>query len=104
MAFYWAGIGAELLEPTISWNLPSGYKVEAVNHPKPSLFDYGGFMGYGYNENIVFLYRLLIDNSVVEDYALRRSAEVSASVDWVLCKDVCIFGSKKGFTGLDGIR
>ena len=93
--FYWAGIGTELLEPTISWNLPEGYTVEAVNHPKPSLFDYGGFMGYGYNGSTVFLYRLLRENSAVEDYALGDLLEVTASVDWVLCKDVCIFGSEK---------
>ena len=93
--FYWSGIGAELLEPTISWNLPAGYKVEAVNHPKPSFFDYGGFMGYGYDGSTVFLYRLLRENSAVEDYALGDLLEVTASVDWVLCKDVCIFGSEK---------
>ena len=93
--FYWAGIGTELLEPTISWNLPAGYIVEAVNHPKPSLFDYGGFMGYGYDGNTVFLYRLLRENSAIEDYALGDLVEVTASVDWVLCKDVCIFGSEK---------
>lgn len=93
--FYWAGIGTELLEPTISWNLPEGYTVEAVNHPKPSLFDYGGFMGYGYNGSTVFLYRLLRENSAIEDYTLGDLVEVTASVDWVLCKDVCIFGSEK---------
>ena len=93
--FYWAGIGTEILEPTISWNLPEGFMVEAVNHPVPSLFDYGGFMGYGYNENTVFLYRLLKNNEVAKDYTLGDLLEVSASVDWVLCNDVCIFGSKK---------
>ena len=93
--FYWEGIGTNLVEPTISWNLPAGYTVEAVNHPKPSLFDYGGFMGYGYNGSTVFLYRLLRENSAVEDYALGDLVEVTASVDWVLCKDVCIFGSEK---------
>ena len=93
--FYWAGIGTELLEPTISWNLPAGYTVEAVNHPKPSLFDYGGFMGYGYDGSTVFLYRLLRENLAVKDYALGDLVEVTASVDWVLCKDVCIFGSEK---------
>ena len=93
--FYWAGISTELLEPTILWNLPAGYIVEAVNHPKPSLFYYGDFMGYGYNGSTVFLYRILRDNSAVEDYALGDLREVTASVDWVLCKDVCIFGSEK---------
>ena len=93
--FYWAGIGTELLKPTISWNLPEGYTVEAVNHPKPSLFDYGGFMGYGYNGSKVFLYRLLRENSALQNYAREDLVEVKASVDWVLCKDVCIFGSEK---------
>ena len=93
--FYWAGIGTELLEPTISWDLPEGYTLEAVNHPKPSLFDYGGFIGYGYNGSKVFLYRLLRGNTAVEDYVLGDLLEVTASVDWVLCKDVCIFGSEK---------
>ena len=93
--FYWAGIGTELLEPTILWNLPEGYSVEAVHHPKPSLFDYGGFMGYGYSGNTVFLYRLIKDNSVTKDYLPGDLLEVTATVDWVLCKDVCIFGSEK---------
>ena len=93
--FYWAGTSTELLEPTISWNLPEGYAVEALNHQRPSLFDYGGFMGYGYNGSTVFLYRLLRENTAVEGYALGDSLEVTASVDWVLCNDVCIFGSEK---------
>ena len=93
--FYWAGIGAELLEPTLSWRLPKGYRVEALNNPEPSLFDYGGFMGYGYNGNAVFLYRLLRDNSVVEDFALGDLLEVTALVEWVSCKDVCILGSEE---------
>lgn len=93
--FYWAGIGTELLEPTISWDLPKGYTLEAVNHPRPSLFDYGGFMGYGYNGNTVFLYRLLRDESVFVEYALGDVLQVTGRVDWVLCKDVCIFGSEE---------
>ncbi len=52
-------------------------------------------MGYGYNGSTVFLYRLLRENSAVEDYALGDLLEVTASVDWILCKDVCIFGSEK---------
>lgn len=92
--FYWAGIGTELLEPTLSWNLPEGYRVEAVNHPEPRLFDYGGFMGYGYDGQTVFLYRLIRDKESPMEYALGEALEVSAKIDWILCKDVCIFGSE----------
>ena len=91
--FYWAGNSTQLIPPTISWNLPRGYVAEAIHHPKPSLFDYGGIMGYGFDKNTVFLYRLLRDNTVVGDYRLGDFIEVSASVDWILCKDVCKFGS-----------
>lgn len=92
--FYWAGIGTELLEPTLSWNLPEGYRVEAVNHPEPRLFDYGGFMGYGYDGQTVFLYRLIRDKESPIEYVLGEALEVSAKIDWILCKDVCIFGSE----------
>ena len=98
--FYWSGIGTELLEPTISWNLPEGYTLEAVDHPEPILLDYGGFLGYGYNGNTVFLYRLLRDNSVTEEHLLGELLKVTASIDWVLCKDVCIFGSEKASVDL----
>lgn len=93
--FYWAGIATELLEPTISWNLPEGYSVKALNHPEPSLFDYGGFMGNGYDGRTVFLYRLVRDKASVIEYALGEVLTVSATVEWVLCKEVCIFGSEK---------
>ena len=63
--FYWAGIGTELLEPTITWDLPEGLRLEPVNHPKPRLFDYGGFAGYGYDGRMVFLYRLIHDGEAV---------------------------------------
>lgn len=90
--FYWAGLGTDLLEPTITWDLPEGMRVEALNHPKPSRFDYGAYMGYGYDGRKVFLYRLVSDEEKVRDYTLGEVLTISAKVDWVLCKDVCIFG------------
>lgn len=92
--FYWAGLGTEILEPTIIWDLPEGFSVEAVNHPNPSLFDYGGFMGYGFEGRTVFLYRLVGDNARFANYALGDVLQVTANVEWLLCKDVCIFGSE----------
>lgn len=92
--FYWAGLGTDLLEPTITWDLPKGMRVEALNHPKPSRFDYGAYMGYGYDGRKVFLYRLVSDKEKVRDYTLGEVLTISAKVDWVLCKDVCIFGTE----------
>lgn len=92
--FYWAGLGTDLLEPTITWNLPEGMRVEALNHPEPSRFDYGAYMGYGYDGREVFLYRLVSDEEKVRDYTLGEVLTISANVDWVLCKDVCIFGTE----------
>lgn len=92
--FYWAGIGTELLEPTLTWELPEGYSVEAVNHPEPTLFDYGGILGYGYDGRTVFLYRFVREKDSVIEYGLGGALEVSATVDYVLCKEVCIFGSE----------
>lgn len=90
--FYWAGLGTELLEPTIHWDLPEGFRLEAVNHPKPSRFDYGAYMGYGYDGRTVFLYRLVAVKSGELSATLGDALEVSAKVEWVLCKEVCIFG------------
>lgn len=92
--FYWAGLGTDLLEPTITWDLPEGMRVEALNHPEPSRFDYGAYMGYGYDGRKVFLYRLVSDEEKVRDYTLGEVLTISAKVDWVLCKDVCIFGTE----------
>ena len=92
--FYWAGLGTELLEPTITWDLPEGMRVEALNHPEPSRFDYGAYMGYGYDGSEVFLYRLVSDEEEVRDYNLGDLLTISATVDWILCKDVCIFGTE----------
>lgn len=93
--FYWAGLATELLEPTISWNLPEGYSVIALNSPEPSLFDYGGFMGNGYDESTVFIYKLVRDKVNAIDFAIDEVLTVSATVEWVMCKEVCIFGSEK---------
>ena len=52
-------------------------------------------MGNGYDGRTVFLYRLVRDKASVIEYALGEVLTVSATVEWVLCKEVCIFGSEK---------
>ena len=94
--FYWAGLSTERLEPTLIWELPKGFQVRALKHPEPALFDYGGFEGFGYEGQVVFLYELIAPENLEErGYALGDRLSLSVQLDWVLCKNECILGSKR---------
>ena len=94
--FYWAGLSTERLEPTLIWEIPEGFQLRALKHPEPALFDYGGFEGFGYEGQVVFFYELIAPENLEErGYALGDRLSMSVQVDWVLCKNECILGSKR---------
>lgn len=93
--FYWAGLASEKLEPTLIWDLPEGFQLRALEHPEPDRYDYGGFEGYGYAGQVLFLYELIAPENLNEwGYAIGDRLSLSVQVDWVLCKNECILGSQ----------
>lgn len=88
--FSWQSLEKADAEPTIAWQLPEGFRIESLPQQKPKPYRYLGLESYGYEGEVVFLYRL---------YPMQKWSEgdvitLTANVEWLLCSDVCIPGSQ----------
>ncbi|KAF0115450.1 MAG: Cytochrome c bioproteinis protein transmembrane region [Hyphomonadaceae bacterium] len=77
---YWRNPGDVGDATRIEWTAPSGVMIGPIKWPTPSQIPYGDFVNYGYSEP--------------QNHAL-GSVELSAKVDWLECKDICIPGSSE---------
>lgn len=92
--FYWDALGLELVEPTISWGLPDGFKIKYIDSQEPKVYDYGGFKGYGFKDKTKFRFELINTNSFKEySYSPNETLFINAKINTILCKDQCIFNS-----------
>src|SRR4051794_37415428 len=55
---YWKNPGDSGLPTEIKWTLPEGVTAEPIVWPTPHLFDIGGIVNYGYQDETMLLVRL----------------------------------------------
>ena len=107
---YWKSPG-EFGQPVeIQWTFPLGWTHTEYEFPVPSQFDEDGIYTYGYDDQVLFF----VEVTLPVDQA-RVPVEVAASVQWVVCAELCIPGDAElkstlgvtssgsgpnGFTGL----
>jgi thiol:disulfide interchange protein DsbD len=82
---YWKNPGESGLPTEIHWTLPTGVKADAIVWPTPHLFDVGGVINYGYQDEAVLLVRITPPADLGGN-ALTLAAEAN----WLVCEDVCI--------------
>ncbi|KAF0184863.1 MAG: thio:disulfide interchange protein [Hyphomonadaceae bacterium] len=87
---YWRNPGDVGDATRIEWTAPSGVMIGPIKWPTPSQIPYGDFVNYGYSERAIFP----IEVRIPQNHAL-GSVELSAKVDWLECKDICIPGSSE---------
>ena len=80
---YWKNPGDSGGPLEIVWKLPSQFKLDKINWPKPELIPYPPLMTYGYNNEVIFPFK-------VSQYELNTNEEIGVSVDFLICADVCI--------------
>ena len=62
-----------------------------LDHEKPKRYQFLGLESYGYQDSVVFLYRLYPSNDVIAG----DQVDLSADVEWLLCSNVCQPGSER---------
>jgi len=83
---YWRNPG-DSGEPTrIRWSLPAGVTASDIQWPFPHRIPYGPLVNYGYENRVLHLARMQVDEHWTPDQAL----EVVAEASWLVCEDICI--------------
>lgn len=84
---YWTNPGDSGEPPSVSWHLPSGLAVGELKFPTPKRMEAHTLTDYGYQDDVV----LLADMAVAKSFAA-KSADISADIRWLVCREVCIPG------------
>lgn len=83
---YWINPGDSGLPTQIAWPLPDGARADAIEWPAPSRFATGPVSNYGYAGEVT----LLSPIHVPADLKPGARFPVKATVDWLVCNEVCI--------------
>ena len=83
---YWSNPGESGLPTTITWKLPDGVGVGAIQWPAPRSLPTGPLVNYGYEGQVLLLTGL----TVPRDAAVGSTYKLAAHAEWLVCKDVCI--------------
>lgn len=84
---YWINAGDSGEPPHIKWTLPAGITAGPLQFPAPQRLPLGPLMDFGYENEVVFPFKLEIAPSVRPG-----TAPLDAKVDWLVCREVCIPG------------
>ncbi|MGO9777163.1 MAG: protein-disulfide reductase DsbD family protein [Terracidiphilus sp.] len=84
---YWKNPGDAGEPPHIHWTLPEGVTAEPLQFTAPKRLPLGPLMDYGYENEVLFPFRLVIAKSVKPGTAV-----LHAKVDWLVCRGSCIPG------------
>lgn len=89
---YWQNPGDTGLPTTIKLNFStnkSSWKAGPIQWPAPTRFIVGSLANYGYENEVILIKRVVAPKEIVDS-----SVTVTASVAWLICKEVCIPGNK----------
>jgi len=84
---YWKNPGDAGEPPHIQWTLPEGVTAEPLQFTAPKRLPLGPLMDYGYENEALFPFRLVIAKSVKPGTIV-----LHAKVDWLVCRGSCIPG------------
>ena len=84
---YWSNPGDSGEPPHIRWTLPEGVTAGPLQFTAPKRLPLGPLMDFGYENEVLFPFKLEIAKSVKPGIAV-----LHAKVDWLVCREVCIPG------------
>ena len=85
---YWINAGDSGEPPTIKWTLPPGITAGAMQFPAPRRLPLGPLMDFGYEDEVLFPITLSAESTL----KVPSTAPLSAHVNWLVCREVCIPG------------
>ncbi len=81
---YWKNPGDSGLPTEIAWKLPEGVVAGPIVWPRPTLYDVGGIVNYGFQDEAVLLVQ------ITPPATASGSLPLVAEANWLVCEDVCI--------------
>lgn len=82
---YYKEPGDAGLPTTIKWQLPEGFSASEIDWPPPGTFAEGDLTTYGYSEKTLLPVTITAPDKLTES-----SYNITADVQWLVCKDICI--------------
>lgn len=83
---YWSNPGDSGTATSMDWTLPEGVVAGDIQWPAPHYFAVGPVGNYGYENNVTLLVPITVPSTVQPGASL----PLSAKVNWLVCKDICI--------------
>ncbi len=83
---YWINPGDAGAAPSIKWELPEGFKAGDIQWPYPKRVPLDEFVNFGYEDDVDFLIEITPAKSLAADSEIT----LKASVNYLICKDICI--------------
>lgn len=83
---YWKNAGDSGLATSIAWTLPAGASAGEIVWPAPRIIRVGPVANYGYEDEVT----LLTEIRVPENLRAGDSFPIKATVDWLVCEEICI--------------
>jgi DsbC/DsbD-like thiol-disulfide interchange protein len=82
---YWRNPGDAGEPPHLKWTLPQGITAGPLQFPVPKRLPLGPLMDFGYEDEVLFPFRLDVSGSAPAGPAVLHS-----KVDWLVCRGSCI--------------
>lgn len=85
---YWKNPGDSGLPTKIEWNLPDSFIPGVIQWPYPKRFEESGLVSFGYEGEAFIITQIEAPKAIKSG----TNAKLSASVEWLACKESCIQG------------
>ncbi len=85
---YWLNAGDSGEPPRLTWTLPTGITAGPMQFPTPKRLPLGPLMDFGYEDEVVFP----VDMHVAATLPTGKPTALTAKVDWLVCREVCLPG------------
>jgi thiol:disulfide interchange protein DsbD len=83
---YWLNPGDSGEPPVVHWQLPPGVTAAALEWPSPTRLSTTAGTDYGYQGNVVLLSTFTVSAATQPGTSL----PIAATVNWLVCHDICI--------------
>lgn len=85
---YWENPGDSGEPPKIRWQVPAGFHIGAIEWPAPEKLTAPAIVDYGYQNEVLLFAPMSVPASLRDG----GSVTVSANVNWLVCREMCIPG------------
>ena len=93
---YWKNPGDSGGPLKVIWDLPENVEVSDVIWPAPELIPYPPLMTYGYEDFVIFPFKLKFPANEIPSY-------INADIDFLICDDICVPERAMINTSLNGL-